>query len=227
MRVVVATLTIAFALLVVGCPDSPVPADKTVHVRGTAQGISLLELVNTTGMSSRSASVGEDGSFDFAWTGKDLSGMFGERKFQLEAPADPDRTQPWIGSETFSIREDVDLGALQVWDPQESVKVVEGGLQVAGFQAPGEGFQKIARIELVIRYTQKFKDQQGAERENTTRATRELTSTGLSLSASELETMLSARVRTEVEVELLAHGSGGAVALAYHGGWQTVSLPLP
>lgn len=218
LRWIALSLVTVFA---VGCSEnceSPVPKDQTVVLRGRAPGLKLVKMSNPSGWADRTATVGADGKYEFAWTGADLTGTWGERSFQLVAGGDA-----WVSSEVFYLRSDFEAPLLAVWNPQVDVqRSADGGLIVRYDPVQGEAFQKIEGYTIRLQYKRMKTSDDGRKYE--TEET--VVAKGATISGADLRALLAGRSREEVKVLVEANGQGAPLRLTYHAAVKSIQIPL-
>lgn len=232
IRIVAAGLALAAPGCQGSCGPSPVPKTQTVHVRGTADpGLGLVKMVNRAGMADRTASIGRDGRYELAWTGADLTGLFGERSFFLRAPADPGADEPSVTSSAFVVRADIEMPHLALWRAElQAQGMPDGGLEVRWRPVQGEGFQRVTGYTVHLA----FKARETVEREGrreiqvvSRSASTGGRQDGASLGAAALASLLDGRCLRAIEVWAEAEGTGGFVELTYRSASAQAEVPLP
>jgi len=211
------------------CGPSPVPKTQTVFVRGTAEPrIGLVKMVNRAGMADRTAGVGREGRYEFAWTGADLTGFFGERSFYLQAPAEPGADLPNVVSQAFVVRADVEMPHLALWDADvRATATPDGGLEVRWRPVQGEGFQRVTGYAVHFSY----KTRETVEREGKREVQvvdRSASESGRTDGASIAPAALAGgRCSRGIDVWAVATGTGGFVDLTYRSATARGHVPLP
>ncbi|MBI2901766.1 MAG: hypothetical protein HYY17_16395 [Planctomycetes bacterium] len=211
-----------------GCDPSPVPASTVVRLQGRAVGSGdLVWMLNPSGTADRTAPVEAGGRYEFAWTGADLTGFWGERTFYLKYPAQAGRGDAFVTTESFVLRRDMEAPLLAVWNPQvEAARTPEGGLRVRFDEVRGADFLPIRRYILRIRYHRTHVDANGRKCEEEAEAVREIRAGETVIRGAELDTMLAGRSREEVRIGVEAMGQGEGLALTYHAAGMTVEFPV-
>jgi hypothetical protein len=194
---------------------SPVPEHVTVHVRGTADAdLRLVLMDDQWGTEDRTASV-ENGRYDFAWTGRDLTAWLGgERSFVLRAPADARGGEPRIVSDTFYLRQNLDV-PLHLWRPRLTVeKSVVRFDPVSGAQ-----HQPVRSYRAVVEYPKAVVHFRGHVGRETGIAERDADPRG-----TEIPLRLRGCLGGDGTLTIVAWGNGFP-ALSYWSGSVTVALP--
>lgn len=194
------------ALSLTGCCrrcSSPVDPNKTVYLRGSADPeIREVMMDDQWGTEDRTVPV-KDGSYAFAWLGKDLTAALGgERSFVVRAPSGPASGAAHIVSSEFCLRGDVTLN-LFLWKPQVSATTTPTGiLEIAYAPPPDEvRYQRISRYDVVLEFQKTETKLDGSRATTTEKATH----SGNRIPANVLKGRSSEAIH--VTVEALGEGS--------------------
>jgi|GEM_PF-5816831 len=212
--------------LFTGCTrscESPVPRSQTVYLRGTADPeIRLVEMDDKWGTEDRTASV-TDGRYEFAWTGKDLTAFLGgERSFKLWAPVDRPAGRPYIESEEFYLRSNLEV-PLHLWNPPVQASAGSDGslsMQFASMQ-PGR-HQEASQYSVTLGFSRSLTRLDGTRQASAGSLTRSATPAATRIEA----TAFAGRDDEKIQITLAGHGRGVPI-LHYHSGTQTASVPTP
>lgn len=205
------TAFVLIALSLAGCCrrcSSPVDPNKTVYLRGSADPeIRTVTMDDQWGTEDRTVEV-RDGSYSFAWLGKDLTAMLGgERSFVVRASGG----SASIVSSEFCLRGDVTLN-LFLWKPQISVLVTANGILEFSFPTPPDEtrYQRISHYDAVLDFKKSETKLDGSRAITNERATYKATPGGTRIPANALK----GRSSEEIFVTVEAQGEGSP-ALRY------------
>lgn len=216
----------ACILLLIACDDSPVPPTMTLTLRGRAEPGIVVQMVNTSGMADRTAAASPDGSYALQWTGTDLSGTFGERRFMLGFNY---ASRSVWSTETFVVRQDMTLPPLFLWDSKLEATLKPNGDLVVGFQPvpSNQDYQPIVSYLVTAQYKRLDRDAKPNPVTRLEAVEIPATERGLELSPAEQDRLFKDRVSREIQFRITARGAGLPFDLQYACGWEAmVSIPV-
>lgn len=214
-----------FALLLLGCDGSPVPATATLTIRGYASADVLL--VDESENRNVTAKIGPEGRYEFPVKGADLNSAWGKEKtFRLQVPAEIPAYAAWASTDSFTLREDLNAPPLSVWDPKVEVEPTpEGGLRIR-ISPPAPGLTS---------HRAEFRYRNAVNRDET--RSERIAADGASFTSSEMARILPDRGNPDVLVWVTAYGNGRPPAhfpnfpmgpgVVYHSRQAFYRIPIP